>query len=131
MRVGTPKEIKDNENRVGLTPAGVAALRAAGHEVVVERGAGLGCGFMDTDYVANGASLGTADDAWRQELVVKVKEPLESEYRQLRGQLVFTYFHLAGAPLALTSALLRVRHHGHRVRNRGGRTAAACRCSRR
>jgi alanine dehydrogenase len=106
MRIGTPKEIKDNENRVGLTPAGVAALRAAGPGVVVERGAGLGCGFADADYVANGAMLGNADDAWHQELVVKVKEPLESEYRQLRGQLVFTYFHLAGVPLALTSALL-------------------------
>jgi alanine dehydrogenase len=106
VKVGTPKEIKDNENRVGLTPAGVAALCAAGHEVVVERGAGLGCGFADADYATNGALLGTADDAWRQDLVVKVKEPLESEYRQLRGQLVFTYFHLAGVPLALTSALL-------------------------
>ncbi len=106
MKIGMPKETKDNENRVGLVPAGVAVLRAAGHEVVVERGAGLGCGFADTDYVASGASLGTADDAWHQSLVVKVKEPLESEYRRLRGQVVFTYFHLAGAPAALTSALL-------------------------
>ena len=106
MKIGIPKEIKDNENRVGLTPQDVAALHAARHEVVVERGAGLGCGFADADYVASGAMLGTADDAWRQELVVKVKEPLESEYPQLRGQLVFTYFHLAGAPPALTSALL-------------------------
>ena len=106
MEIGTPKETKDNENRVGLTPQGVAALRAAGHEIVVERGAGLGCGFADADYVASGAMLGTADDAWRQELVVKVKEPRESEYRQLRGQIVLTYFHLAGAPPALTSALL-------------------------
>ena len=106
MKIGTPKEIKDNENRVGLTPAGVATLCAAGHEVVVERGAGTGCGFTDADYVANGAVSGTADDAWRQQLIVKVKEPLESEYQQLDGQLVFTYFHLAGVPLALTSALL-------------------------
>jgi alanine dehydrogenase len=106
VRVGTPKEIKDNENRVGLTPTGVAALRAAGHEVVVERGAGLGCGFTDADYAGSGAALGTAGDAWHQELVVKVKEPLESEYRHLRGQIVFTYLHLAGVPLALTSALL-------------------------
>ncbi|MEO8466324.1 MAG: alanine dehydrogenase [Gammaproteobacteria bacterium] len=106
MNVGTPKEMKDNENRVGLTPQGVTALRAAGHEIVIERGAGLSCGFADADYVASGAVLGTADDAWRQEFVVKVKEPLETEYRQLRGQLVFTYFHLAGAAPALTFALL-------------------------
>ena len=106
MRIGTPKEIKDNENRVGITPAGVKALRAAGHEVIIERGAGLGCGFADADYADSGATLGTADDAWQQDLVVKVKEPLESEYRHLRGQIVFTYFHLAGVPAALTSALL-------------------------
>jgi alanine dehydrogenase len=106
VRVGTPKEIKDNENRVGLTPAGVAALRAAGHDVVVERGAGAGCGFSDADYAQSGAVLGSAGDAWRQQLVVKVKEPLESEYGHLRGQIVFTYFHLAGVPAALTSALL-------------------------
>jgi len=106
VKIGIPKELKDNENRVGLTPQDVAALRVAGHEIVVERAAGLGCGFADAEYVTNGAALGTADDAWRQELVVKVKEPLESEYRQLRGQIVFTYFHLAGASPALTSALL-------------------------
>ncbi len=106
MIVGLPKEIKDNENRVGLPPAGVAALRAAGHTVTIERGAGLGCGFSDADYAASGATLGTAADAWRQDLVVKVKEPLESEYAHLRGQLVFTYFHLAGVPRALTTALL-------------------------
>src|SRR5512138_563531 len=102
MKIGAPKEIKDNENRVGLTPAGVAALCAAGHEVVVERGAGLGCGFGDADYAGAGAELGTADDAWRQSLVVKVKEPMLSEYGRLRGQIVFTYFHLAGASPALT-----------------------------
>jgi alanine dehydrogenase len=109
MRIGTPREIKDNENRVGLTPQGVAALRAAGHDVIVERGAGSGCGFGDADYAASGAVLGTADDAWSVELVVKVKEPLEAEYRQLRGQIVFTYFHLAGVPPALTAALLASR----------------------
>jgi alanine dehydrogenase len=106
MKIGTPKEIKDNENRVGLTPTGVATLRSAGHEVLVESGAGRGCGFDDADYVASGARLGTADEAWSAELVVKVKEPLETEYRQLRGQIVFTYFHLAGVPPALTEALL-------------------------
>jgi alanine dehydrogenase len=106
VKIGAPKELKDNENRVGLTPAGVRALTAAGNDVVVERGAGLACGFADADYAAAGATLGSADDAWRQALVVKVKEPLASEYPRLRGQIVFTYFHLAGVPAALTSALL-------------------------
>ena len=60
MRIGTPKEIKDNENRVGITPAGVKALRAAGHDVSVEHGAGLGCGFSDADYAESGAKIGRA-----------------------------------------------------------------------
>ena len=106
MRIGVPREIKDNEYRVGLTPRGVAALRARGHGIVIERGAGLGCGFTDADYAAAGAELAAAQDAWRRELVIKVKEPLEPEYQELSGQLVFTYFHLAGAPRALTEALL-------------------------
>jgi alanine dehydrogenase len=109
VKVGTPREIKNQEYRVGLTPAGVVALRAAGHAVVVERGAGIGSGFGDDDYLASGATLGTAEDAWGCDLVVKVKEPLESEYRHLAGQIVFTYFHLAGAPPALTAALLAAR----------------------
>jgi alanine dehydrogenase len=109
MRIGVPREIKDNENRVGLTPHGVAALRARGHEIVIERGAGLGCGFADADYTSAGAELGDAQSAWQRELVLKVKEPLEPEYRELRGQIVFTYFHLAGAPRALTDALLASR----------------------
>jgi alanine dehydrogenase len=106
MRVGTPKETKEQEHRVGLTPAGVAALRSAGHEVVVERGAGVGSGFADADYAASGATLGSAAEAWRCDLVVKVKEPLPAEYGLLRGQIVFTYFHLAGAPAELTARLL-------------------------
>jgi alanine dehydrogenase len=69
VKVGTPREIKNQEYRVGLTPAGVAALRAAGHAVVVERGAGLGSGFGDDDYLASGATLGTAADAWGCDLV--------------------------------------------------------------
>ncbi len=106
MRIGTPREIKDHESRVGLAPAGVAALRCAGHDVVVEHDAGRSCGFGDAEYVAAGAVLGSADDVWSTELVVKVKEPLESEYPRFHGQIVFTYFHLAGAPPALTTALL-------------------------
>jgi alanine dehydrogenase len=109
MRIGVPRETKDNENRVGVTPQGAAALSARGHEVVVERDAGSGCGFADTDYTAAGASLGDAAQAWDRDLVIKVKEPLEPEYPRLRGQIVFTYFHLAGAPLQLTEALLASR----------------------
>lgn len=106
MRIGTPKETKDHEYRVGLTPAGVAALRARGHEVVIEHGAGVGSGFADDDYVKNGATLASATDAWSCDLVVKVKEPLPAEYRHLREQILFTYLHLAGAPVELTARLL-------------------------
>jgi len=109
VRIGVPREIKDNENRVGLTPRGAATLRERGHDVMIERGAGLGCGFADADYAAAGATLAEAQDAWDRDLVIKVKEPLEPEYPRLRGQIVFTYFHLAGAPRALTEALLASR----------------------
>jgi alanine dehydrogenase len=106
MRVGVPKEIKNNENRVALTPSGTAALAARGHEVTVEQGAGLGAGFRDADYAAAGATLGDAVECWSSALVVKVKEPLVGEYGYLRGQIVFTYFHLASVDPALTTALL-------------------------
>jgi alanine dehydrogenase len=109
MRIGVPRETKDHESRVGLTPHGVAALRGRGHEIVVERGAGAGCGFADADYAAAGAVLGDAAQAWDRDLVIKVKEPLDAEYPRLRGQIVFTYFHLAGAPLQLSEALLASR----------------------
>lgn len=109
MLIGVPKETKDGENRVGVTPAGAAELAAHGHEVVVERNAGAGCGFADAEYAAAGARLVEVADAWGAPLVVKVKEPLETEYRYLAGQIVFTYFHLAGAPLALSDALLASR----------------------
>lgn len=107
MTIGIPKEIKDRENRVAVTPSGVAELVESGHAVVVEQGAGLGSGFSDEQYAASGATSSTADAAWGAELVVKVKEPLESEYGLLCGQIVFTYLHLAGVTAALTSALLR------------------------
>jgi alanine dehydrogenase len=106
MKVGVPKEIKDNENRVGLIPEGAARLTADGHEVVVESGAGRGCGFADAEYTAAGAVLAAAGEAWDSELVVKVKEPLESEYPYLRDQIVFTYLHLAGVTASLTRALM-------------------------
>jgi alanine dehydrogenase len=98
MIVGLPKEIKDNEYRVGLTPAGVRALTDAGHRVVVERNAGDGSGFEDSLYERAGATmLETADQVWEQgEMIVKVKEPIAPEYPRMReGQLLFTYLHLA------------------------------------
>lgn len=109
MRIGVPKETKDNERRVAVTPAGVQALAAAGHAVFIERGAGVGSGFGDAEYTAAGANLCSAAEAWRSELVVKVKEPLEAEYGFLSGQIVFSYLHLAGAPLELTATLLRTK----------------------
>ncbi|HEX9919068.1 MAG TPA: alanine dehydrogenase [Pyrinomonadaceae bacterium] len=108
MLVGLPKEIKDNEYRVGMTPAGVRALVDAGHKVVVERGAGEGSGFDDTLYERAGASiLESPDEVWAQgEMIVKVKEPVAPEYPRMReGQLLFTYLHLA-PDLELTRQLL-------------------------
>ena len=98
MIVGLPKEIKDNEYRVGLVPAGVRALTDAGHYVVVERSAGEGSGFGDDLYQRAGATiLDSADEVWQQaEMIVKVKEPIASEYGRMReGQILFTYLHLA------------------------------------
>ncbi|MBS1212609.1 MAG: ald [Proteobacteria bacterium] len=107
MKIGLPKEIKDMENRVALAPAGVARLCAAGHRVVVQEGAGAGSGFGDRDYLSAGAVMvSSAGDAWDADLVVKVKEPEASEYKFLRRQMVFTFYHLAGAPPALTQTLL-------------------------
>ena len=106
--VGLPKEIKDNEYRVGLVPAGVRALTDTGHKVVVERDAGAGSGFEDALYERAGATmLGTADEVWQQaEMIVKVKEPIQPEYGRMReGQLLFTYLHLAPAG-ELTKQLL-------------------------
>jgi len=107
MKIGVVKEIKQNENRVALTPAGVRTLTQAGHSVRIEAAAGVGSGFTDADYAQAGAELVSAEAAWSTDLVVKVKEPLEPEYRHLTGQMVFTYFHLAGVTPALTEALLR------------------------
>ncbi|MBQ7498277.1 MAG: alanine dehydrogenase [Selenomonas sp.] len=109
MIIGVSKEIKNNENRVGLTPAGAEALVKAGHRVLVETGSGLGSGFDDESYAAVGAELlpdkkQLFDEA---EMIVKVKEPLPSEYDLFHeGQLLFTYLHLAAEP-ELTEALLR------------------------
>ncbi len=108
MIVGLPKEVKDNENRVGLVPAGVKALTDAGHKVLVERAAGEGLGITDDEYrAAGGRILDTADEVWAAaEMVVKVKEPIAIEYDRMRpGLLLFTYLHLAPAR-ELTRALL-------------------------
>ena len=108
MIVGLPKEIKDNENRVGLVPAGVRALVAAGHSVIVEHDAGAGSGIPDAQYAAAGAKiLGTADEVFaKADMIVKVKEPVGPEYQRLReGQILYTYLHLAPAK-ALTDMLL-------------------------
>ncbi|WP_102126700.1 alanine dehydrogenase [Deinococcus planocerae] len=107
MHIGLPKEIKVKENRVALTPGGVATLVRRGHSVTVERGAGLGSGIADSEYERSGARLGTEAEAWGAEMVVKVKEPVEAEYPYLRDDLLlFTYLHLA-ADRPLTEALLR------------------------
>lgn len=100
MLIGIPKEIKNNENRVALTPAGVHSLVSRGHRVLIETNAGLGSGFTDADYQKQGAEIvATAGEAWAAELVVKVKEPLNSEYGYLRDDLLlFTYLHMAAAP---------------------------------
>ena len=98
MKIGIPKEIKNNENRVGATPAGVKELVAHGHELFVQHTAGDGSGFPDEEYVAAGAKiLPTIEDVYATaDMIIKVKEPIEPEYKLIRkGQLLFTYFHFA------------------------------------
>ena len=101
MIIGVPKEIKDNETRVGLVPSGVTALREAGHEVLVETHAGEGSSLTDQEYAEAGASiLESAAEVWqRADLIVKVKEPQKAEYGFFRPNLIlFTYLHLAPVP---------------------------------
>src|SRR6516164_7582984 len=108
MKVGIPREVKNHEYRVAITPAGVRELASHGHEVYVEKDAGAGSSFDDNDFVTAGATiLPTADDVWTaSELVLKVKEPVAEEYHRMRkGQVLFTYLHLA-ADRACTDALL-------------------------
>ncbi len=108
MIVGVPKEIKNNEFRVGMTPAGVSELIKNGHTVYVQKSAGEGSGFADADYEAVGAKiLPTIADVYAiAEMIVKVKEPIEPEYKLIReGQLIFTYFHFA-CDRALTDAMI-------------------------
>ncbi|MEO6810753.1 MAG: alanine dehydrogenase, partial [Isosphaeraceae bacterium] len=111
MIVGTPKEIKPDEYRVGMLPVGAEELSAAGHTVLIEQGAGLGSGITDAQYeAAGGVIVADPADLWRRaDLIVKVKEPQASEWPWMRsGQVVFTYFHFA-AEEALTRAVLKSR----------------------
>jgi alanine dehydrogenase len=123
--IGVPKEIKDNEARVGITPAGARALTEAGHKVLIETQAGTGSGFPDEEYQNHGAEIvGDAGYAWgNADMVVKVKEPIESEYVYFReGLVLFTYLHLAPWP-ALTDKLLESKVIGiayETVRDRQG-----------
>ncbi|MEO8564643.1 MAG: alanine dehydrogenase [bacterium] len=108
MKIGVPKEIKTNENRIALVPAGAEAMVGAGHSVLIETGAGLGSGFSDEDYTAVGATIAPdADAVWlASEMIMKVKEPITVEWPRMRkGQLLFTYFHFA-ADEVLTRAHL-------------------------
>jgi len=109
MNIGIPKEIKNHEFRVGLNPAGVHALKLDGHQIWIETNAGLGSGFTDAMYVNEGATIvGTAAEVYAvADLIVKVKEPLSSEYNLIKeGQILFTYFHFA-ASRELTEAMIR------------------------
>jgi alanine dehydrogenase len=110
MIIGVPKEIKKDENRVALTPAGVRELTSAGHKVLIEKGAGVGSSISNADYIATGASIiDNVDDVWAEsEMVLKVKEPVAEEYHRLsarENQVLFTYLHLA-ADRGCTDALV-------------------------
>ena len=108
MKIGVPKEIKDKENRVALTPQGAEQLVSNAHKVFVEKNAGLGSGFKDEEYAKNGAKIIDTAEAWNCDIVAKVKEPLENEYKFLKqSQILFTYLHLAGVTKTLTEALLK------------------------
>ncbi|MEX0791213.1 MAG: alanine dehydrogenase, partial [Actinomycetota bacterium] len=107
MIVGVPTELKNHEYRVALTPAGARELTSAGHQVLVETGAGAGSRITDEVYVAAGATMTGADDVWaRSDMILKVKEPVPAEFHRMRaGQILFTYLHLA-ASREVTQAML-------------------------
>src|SRR5699024_7640587 len=113
MRIGVPREIINNENRVALTPEGVVMMKQAGHEVKVETSAGIGSALTDEAYEKAGAEIvATAEEAWGQELVIKVKEPQKEEFKFLREDLLlFTYLHLA-AEEEVKNALLEKKTTG-------------------
>jgi len=108
MIIGVPKEIKNNENRVAITPAGVKAFNQAGHQVLVQKSAGIGSGIEDNEYAKAGATIiNTAEEVFKKaEMIIKVKEPLSSEYNLLRpGQILYTYLHFASS-FELTKAMM-------------------------
>ena len=109
MKIGVPKEIKQAEKRVAATPSGVKAFTDHNHQVFVEKGAGLGSGFRDEEYVKAGATiLDNPEDVWSEsEMIIKVKEPIGPEFDRMRpGQILYTYLHLA-ADQELTRKLLK------------------------
>lgn len=109
MKIGVPKEIKNNENRVGMTPAGVFELIKIGHSVYIQENAGFGSGFTDTDYEGVGANiLSSIEEVYAiSDMIVKVKEPIEKEYTLIKpNQVVFTYFHFASSEV-LTKAMIK------------------------
>ena len=130
MKVGIPREVKNHEYRVAITPAGVHELSRNGHEVFIETDAGVGSSITNDEFVAAGAQiLPTADDVWETgDLILKVKEPIAEEYHRMRKeQVLFTYLHLA-ASRECTDALLSVWHHRHRLRDCRASRPLACRC---
>ena len=113
MKIGCPKEIKDKEYRVGLTPATVAAYVDQGHEVFIQQGAGKGSGISDEDYTQSGGKiLNSAQAVWSEsEMIVKVKEPLPQEFDFMKPkQIIYTYFHFA-ADKDLTFACIEKKNH--------------------
>lgn len=109
MKIGVPKEIKTNENRVALTPIGAEVLRRNGHKIYVEKNAGVGSGFSDADYKKVGATiLKSPDEVFdTADMIMKVKEPIKPEYKRIKaGQTVFTYFHFASSR-ELTEAMMK------------------------
>ena len=131
MIIGVPKEIKNQEFRVALLPSGAYQLIKRGHQVIVEKNAGAGAGYPDSDYAKAGATVVDSHDAVfaKADLIVKVKEPLPDEYSLLRkGQLLFTYLHLA-ANRPLTDALIKSGVTA--LATRRLKSTAVCRCSNR
>ncbi len=107
MKIGVIKEIKDRENRVALTPEGAGRLISEGHEILLETNAGVGSGFPDEVYARQGVKIVDTKTAWSADLVIKIKEPLEQEYKFFKDNFLFTYFHLAGVAPELTHALMK------------------------
>lgn len=107
MKIGVPKEIKDKEARVAIIPTGVEKLVQTGNRVLIELDAGIASGFSNEQYQQAGAVMVSTDEAWAVDLVVKVKEPQESEYRYLASQIIFTFLHLAGVAKTLTEELVK------------------------